>query len=584
MAVLQRASELQSDAPPLWLPRHDAEVVDQAAARPPDTVDGYSAQSTVTAAVLGSQWKMATLGAMAVALVAFFALVPSLLSVGIGTMLKMAFYQAWTVGLLLAVTTRVRSISIGSVVRYWLAGLFTAVLITSFVGGAIGDVVEPGATWVAPALEELLKAAVLGVAVFMGRRAWRHPGVSDMLILGFAVGGGFAFHEEALWERGAVSGFDLNIGFFVPSVFRPDGLLVAGHGVWTALIGAAIALLILHRRQAFAAVGGVVVLLMVVADRMALNDVDGSLDVVRQLLFNGKLIALVFLAAVVGSLLLDQRRLATTAVRDHLFPSTYSHAAIDDPDADIDPVKSLLVGRYRRLRNGMHTTANATTQHWPPRSEAHAAPVAELARLGRAADIAVGPGTSPSGWAPDPETPDGYRFVGPAGFTAYAAGNVIVEPAATLPEMPDVDVANLDETALAAYEHHLAEAAKQQAQASLGPTTTSISVPRARVEATGTTRPQRPSDFLQYAGLSVLGVGLFTLVRLMTASDASSAVLESPFSLADATNSPALIITAVGAIAAAVAIRGRDNAELGAGWEVGPGRDPSPNRTDECQA
>jgi len=48
MAVIQRALKLQSDAPPLWLPRHDAEVVEQSSARPPDLVAEGSIRHAVS--------------------------------------------------------------------------------------------------------------------------------------------------------------------------------------------------------------------------------------------------------------------------------------------------------------------------------------------------------------------------------------------------------------------------------------------------------------------------------------------------------------------------------------------------------
>ncbi len=621
MAVLQRASKPQPDVPPLWLPRHDIVVVEQASARPPDFVDGYTLPSRFMAVFLGSRWKMATMGATAAAVALFIALLPSLVGAGIGALLKLAFYQAWTLAVLLLVTVRVRSIGVGTVARYWLSGTFLVAMLASFLNDPLAGLSENGVVWITPVLEEILKALPLAVAVFMGRRTWRHPGLSDLMILGFAVGAGYAFHEEALWERVAASGFDLNAGLAVPTIFQTSGLVIVGQAVWASMIALAIGLFVLHRRQAVFVVAATTIVLVVVGDRMAVNDGGGTLAWVRQLLFNGTLTAVLFILAVAAAVTLDQRRLAATSARDHLFPSDHTHGpTLHDPDADDDPLASFLAARYRRLRNGVHTTVDATTQQWPPRAEAHPAPLAELARLGRAADVAVGPSTSPNGWARDPESPKGFRFVGPNGFTAYAASEQIVE-SANVPvpvavaaredhtwfgdsDLGDrgageITPADLEASAAAASAPastltrvaKKATSIKQAASATrarravpIGPTTASISVPKARPEAHGSHLRTRPSDFWHYVGLATAAVGLFTLVRLLTAAAASTAVLDTPISLADAVNGPPMIVGLLGAVATAVSIRGRDAAELHEGWEVGPGRDPSTDRPDECEA
>jgi hypothetical protein len=636
MAVIQRATNLHVDEAPLWLPRHDEIVVEQASARPPDFVDGYTLQSRLMAAALGSRWKIATTVSTALAVVLFLAVLPSLSDAGIGTMIKLAVYQSWTLGLMLIVTARVRSITAGTIARYWLVGMFTVAMIAYFANGPLANLASPSTVWITPILEEILKAAPFAVALFMGRRAWRHPGLSDLMLLGFAVGAGYAFHEEALWERSAVSGFEVGVGLFVPSVFQLDGFLVVGHAVWTSIIGLAIGLLILHRGHPGAVLAAIFAVVAVVGDHMAVNDAEGTIDWVRQLSFNGKLLAIVFVVGVGAASILDHRRLATTSARDHLFPSEQWYGSrVTDVDAEHDPLMAVLAGRYRRLRNGIHTTVDAAARQWPPRSEDHPAPLAELARLGRAAAVAVGPGTSSSGWAPDPEALDGFRFVGPSGFTAYAASAALVEPDSTTvpvqsndnpapahpdsenpglanPDLgdsdlgdsylddPDLDVSDLadselddselddpdlDDAAGAALEEEDSKAAKPaRRRERIEGTTTSISTPKARVEAAGLPLHERPPLFWRHLGLGIAAVGLLVALRLLTADDPSTALIEPALSLPDATNSPALIQGVLGAVAAAVSIRGRDPAEVGAGWEVGPADDPTSDQSDECEA
>lgn len=581
-AGMGRRTASSEDPAPLWLPRHVDIVVEHAAARPPDDVEGYTLTSRFSAALLGSPWKIAAVASTTLAVVLYLALLPSLLDVGIGSLIKMTFYQAWTLGLMLALSSRVRSISVGTAARYWLAGLFTVAVLSSLLGRFVIDLNDASQLWVTPAFEELFKLAPIAVAVIMGRKVWRHPGLSDLMILGFALGAGYAFHEEALWERAAMSGIGFDGGLVVPSIFSASGLTVAGQAVWTSLLALAVGLVLLHRTNPFAVSAAAAIPVIVVADHMAANAGD-ELDVARQLLLNGRLVVVLFVVGFAAAVFVDRRRLRMIARRDHLFPE--HHAALFDDDADADPLQPILASRYRRLRNGMHTTAGATTQQWPPRSEAHPAPIAELAQLGRAADIAVGPGTSSSGWVPDPDNPGGHRFVGHSGFTVYAASDQIV--AAPVPNAPvgSLDDPDLDDAARAALAAQIA--AYEQARSAadrIGQTTTSLSVPRARPEAVGVASDERKSDFWQYVALSVVGVGLYCGVRLLTAGDASSVILESPISLAHAPTTPALIVGVLGAIAAAVSLRGRNAAELNRGWEVGPGQDPSPSRPDECEA
>ena len=537
MAITQQASVTQPDAAPLWLPRDEAVVVENAAARAADMVQGYRLHHRLAAIFLGSRWKVATTVSTAIAALVFIAVVPVLAGAGVGGMFKIAFYQSFTIGLMLLASTRVRSVSIGTIARYWLAGLFTVVMIAWGLNGPLSTLADRSEVWVTPVLEEVLKAAPFAVAILVGRRLWRHPGLTDLMILGFAVGGGYALYEDALWERAAVSGFEANAGLFVPSIFQPDGIFVVGHPVWTSIVGLAIGLIVLHRHHAPAVIAAVVALAAVVGDHMAINDGEGTLGFVRQLVFNGKLLAVIFLVGFAAAIVLDRRRLAATGARDHLFPSDRSHGRVPVDVEDEDLLAPFLTRRYRRLRNGMHTTASATHQQWPPRTEAHPAPVAELARLGRAADVAVGPGTSSYGWAPDPENHGGMRFVGPEGFTAYAAAE-----------------------------------------------TAAISTPKARAHAAAASALNRVPEFWQYFGVGVVAVALFVFARLVTAGDPSTALIETSLSLPDAPSSPALIRGVIGATAAALAIRGRSPAVLGAGAEVGPADDPQPDRPDECEA
>lgn len=564
MAVAQPKG-LKPDPAPLWLPRHEAIVVDQSASRPPDVVDGYGLQDRLATILLGSRWKAVTSAAMVLSIILFLATMPSLFGAGVGALIKLSIYHSWTLGLLLIATSRVRSITIGSVLRYWIAGFFVVFMATHFATKPLGA--GGASAWIAPLLYVLVCVFVLAAALYLGRRIWRQPGLSDLVVLGFALGAGYEFHAAGAWEAVAASGFKANAGLFAPSIVQSNGLFTVGPAVWTSMLGLVLGLVVLHRYQAFAAVAAVFGLAVLLADLLSLHLAPSeSAPFLRQLVFNGRLLGLLCIAGVAAAVVLDHRRLGSTADRDHLFPSDHSYGArvvIDEGRGD-DVLKPLLAGRYRRLRNGMYNTVEATARQWPPRSESYPAPLAELARLGRAADIAVGPGTSSSGWAADPESIDGHRFVGPLGFTTYVAG---VEGSTATVTSPAVVI--------------------DDAAASLGGdyTSVSLSTPKARVEAAGLAERERTGDYWQYVGLGAVAVALFGVVRLLTAGDPT--VLESigtgdVAGLGD--TSPAVIRGLLGAVVAAVALRGRNAAVVGPGSEVGPGNDPQPTHPAECEA
>jgi len=497
------------DQPPIWLPRHEDSVVAHAAVAAPHMVSGYSAADRVQAALVGTTAKTITSAATAVAALVFLVMLPSLTGGGIGGALKLAFYQAWTLGLLLLATFRVRSISIGAVARYWLGGALAVAMVSSLLGGIVADLHDQSIVWITPAFEAVLKLAPLGVAVVMGRRAWRHPGLADLMVLGFAVGAGYGFHEESLWGRSTASGFGVDSGFFVPSIFRDQGQFIVGHAVWAALLGLALGLVLFDRRHPGGMIGGVLLAFVAIGDQMATNDSQGTLDPVRQLLFDGKVVALLFFVAVVAAIVLDHHRQTGTAERDHLFPDDRVRKNRVGSTAPDDLGLVWLNGRYRRMRNGMHNTVDAATQQWPPRSETHTPPVDELARVGQAAGVAVGPGTSESGWVADPEASNGHRFFGPNGYTVYA----------------------VDDTAV-------------------------LSATKARPEARGLTSFERSSAFSSYVGLGFAAVGLLVLVRLLTAGDIDPEV--TLVGLPHASSSPPLIRGAIGAAAAALGPANRD--------------------------
>ena len=477
---------LVPDFAPLWLPNDEAVTEEQAAAQPADRVEGWTWSSLFLVAVIGSRSKTASRVGFIVAVLAFMITLPTLARGNAWGLARLAIAQLAVIGSLLALSRQTRSVSAAWVVAHWLVGCFAVALIVDTADAVVGLTGVGGQP--RQAIGAVLTIAALSLPLighsFLGARRWQHPGLADLVVLGAAVGSGFGFHQDGLLD--ITRGADLGDG-------HP--------AVWMALIGFAIGLFILERRDDVAVIGGVLVCLLVVGDATVLD-----LRWLPTVLLFG---------VIAAALLLDRQRLDDVAERDHLFP--------DSPTRHHD----VLVARYRRLRNGVHTTIATRGEQWPPEADA---PIAELARAARAAALPVGRETSRFGWDrnPDDRTGAGRRFFGPNGWTPFT-----------------VD------------EHGPGE-----------------SPPRSRPDAA--TRPRNGSDAARHAEAAwrqdnaLPWVGGAVLALVVTAALTFSLDGLDITSLASAEPGPPTVRTVLGAIGATAAAVGRGRPELGEPWELGP--------------
>ncbi|MEM7096009.1 MAG: hypothetical protein AAF567_23595 [Actinomycetota bacterium] len=372
---------LEFDFAPVWLPDDEFVTEEQAAAQPADRVEGWTWSSLFVTAVVGSRSKTASRVGAILAVIIFATTFPTLARNNFFELARLGVIQILATGALLAATRRVRSISVGTVAVHWLAGCFLAPLLVQMIDALVGLI--PGTDgavldWLRPVLALLVPTAVLILAIVRGSQRWTHPGVGDLVVLGYVVGAGFTFHEDGLLDQ------DLGTQ------------LTGSAAYWLTLLGFALGLAALHRPNRFALTLAAFVAAVVVGDALVFR--------------LGWLPVLMAVAAVAGAVVADRERLGLVQTRDHLFP--------DAPDRHHD----LLVGRYRRLRNGVHTTLGQRGEQWPPVT---GGPVAELARAGRAASVEVGRQTGNAGWDRDPDDRSGAarRFFGPNGWTPFTVGD-----------------------------------------------------------------------------------------------------------------------------------------------------------------
>jgi RsiW-degrading membrane proteinase PrsW (M82 family) len=226
---------------------------------------------------------------------------------------------------LLVVTTFTRSVWFDEALRFWFVGYFTVMLVVLALGRPFVDWLGDDDAWrvglVAPVIEELAKLAPLVLFIWLSRRRKRSPSLSDLILLGAAVGAGFAFAEDLARARTASDGFAGSVlGALFPTALRDYGLAV-GHVGWTIVAAAGLGIVVLHRRRLPAVVLGLVLIALAVADHARANLFSiGTEGVLSDVLLDGQLVGWVLPGVVVAVLVHDAVVLRWTARRDDWYP------------------------------------------------------------------------------------------------------------------------------------------------------------------------------------------------------------------------------------------------------------------------
>lgn len=337
---------------------------------------------------------------------------PLFASGGWGNLFSVLGQHLWVLTVLFLLSWPTRTVSLRSVVLHFFVGVYPVALSALLAGHALlwlTDVLSiPGLaeTLLVPAFEELAK--VIPVVIYFGlsaRRRGLRVAAIDGLILGFAVGAGFAFHEDMAASRSVGRGLSLDpLGLLLPTAAKigggfvgPPARWVAGHAGWAALSGLSVGLCAHVRRRSWSgfrnwrlpAVG----VALVVLDHANVN-YQGTGDVVLNRLFLGGLLVPIVLGVLVTVVLLVDG----TAIRDGRpagdpFPSIprSTQLALLPPRSLAQLLELRAVRGYQRLRRSAHLSL----WHWrrdPPPKEVAIEALAEVAAVGVVA----------SAWAEDP--------------------------------------------------------------------------------------------------------------------------------------------------------------------------------------
>jgi hypothetical protein len=394
------------------------------------------------AAIPGNQWlaRHSQLIGLIGAAIAVSGLVVQgdfLLRPGAGGVLRGLAQHGFVLGLFLVLTARSRTVSLPTLGAFWLLGVwavvFLAYLIEEPFGRLLGAdasseivggrLIQTSDTFVpdywSPIVEETLKLAPVALYLWLqGRGGRRLPSMSDGLLLGFMVGAGASFHEDAHVGKVFLSGAGWDAGtpwtVILPTVSPVGDLFLLNHAVWGALSGLSIgvAMMFRHRRWAWlvAAIGPALAL----SNHMMGNHFSGNIlgqlgradvpwlfSTIRSLTSDGKLPMIVLILGGIAVATGDWLILRWVSKRDRMFPplpTAHLYGLLKQANSRQGFKRLVAAERYLRLRRTVYFAGWRTKR-------AGGAPQVTRTDFAQLRDLLNRAGPSPEGPIPAPETP-----------------------------------------------------------------------------------------------------------------------------------------------------------------------------------
>ena len=327
-----------------------------------------------------------TIGGVTVALVALALQLPMFLEDGPVELLRGLLQQLFIMMLLLAVTAATRSVSLGTLGIAFLVGALPAMALALVVelppalAFGLGEGALVPIVWV-PIVEELAKLLPVGLFLaFSVKGNNRQPAISDGLLLGFAVGAGFAFYEDGLAGEILSSGdgwFDFPPwSLLLPTLSYLGDFVILNHGLWTALAGLGLGVAFFFRPRRWAWAIAALALIAVTVQHMVFNYFAGDflsmlgalgrsepptiVAVPQLLLANGYLPILAVLLGTLAAVAFELTVLRWVSAREPVFPSASlrHHFELLRSAPTRDGAKRLqALSRYARQRRAVYYAA-----------------------------------------------------------------------------------------------------------------------------------------------------------------------------------------------------------------------------------
>lgn len=280
-------------------------------------------------------------GGLAAVAVAFVIEADYWLKPGFGEVVRGMAHHLFVLAWLLVVTWWTRTVSLAQVGAWWLVGVFVvfsaALLVEWPFANALGADSEVIPTVVGPMIEEAAKFSAVAVFLWLVlRQPGRHPSASDGLLIGFILGAGISFNEDALIGQINLSGLGFKAmppwSYPFPVVSPVGDFIALNHALWGALSGAflGLAVLLRHVRPAWllALVGPILALTNHMASNyfgshpfQALGREDAPIQwaLVKTLTLDGAL-PLAALLVAVAAIVVIELQVLRSAIEPAVFP------------------------------------------------------------------------------------------------------------------------------------------------------------------------------------------------------------------------------------------------------------------------
>jgi hypothetical protein len=295
-------------------------------------------------------------------------------------------HHAFVLGLMLVLTSGSRTVSLSTLGIFWLIGVWVVSVVgymleslTSLFGVDRDSLFQ--VAWSGPIIEETTRLAPVAIFLLLaGRSGYRHPSMSDGMLLGFAVGAGVSFMEDAhigeIWLSGDGWGAAKPWSLILPTISPLDSgeFIALNNALWAALSGLTMGVAIMLRHWRWTWPIALVGPLLSIMNHLMSNhytttefgieailrrgsDLPWIYDTIRNLTAGGRLQMVALIAGAIVVVVVELMILRWVGKRDRMFPPLsmrHIFGLIASAASKTGAARLLAADRYLRLRRSVY--------------------------------------------------------------------------------------------------------------------------------------------------------------------------------------------------------------------------------------
>jgi protease prsW family protein len=332
-------------------------------------------------------------------------------------------HHAFVLGLMLVLTSGSRTVSLSTLGVFWLVGVFTVSVVgyllesqlTSLFGVDSESLFQ--VAWSGPIIEETTRLAPVVIFLLLaGGSGYRHPSMSDGMLLGFVVGAGVSFTEDAHIGEILLSGDGWGAAkpwsLILPTISPLDSQYIAlNNALWAALSGLTIGVAVMLRHWRWTWPIALVGPLLSFTNHLMSNhytttefgieailrrgsDLPWIYETIRNLTAGGRLQMVALIAGAIVVVVVELMILRWVGKRDRMFPPLsigHIFGLIVHATSKAGAARLLAAGRYRRLRRCVYFAGwrSKVTGEDPYVTDGDAAQLETLSARARALPVAT---------------------------------------------------------------------------------------------------------------------------------------------------------------------------------------------------